>query len=205
MGEENSGPEAFQDLTRRLAEQPDAWPEVREGVRRSFDGMARDWESIVRPDHIAPLEAALDRVEHVTRALDLGTGTGLGARSIAERFTDAWVAGIDLAEEMVREAVGRTAEGRIRYLVGDGSALPFANGVFDLITAVNVFVFWEEVTRVLAPGGTLAIEYSSGEETPIYLPVPDVKRHLSVAGSYAFEDGRAGRGIWLLARKRSAA
>jgi hypothetical protein len=62
-------------------------------------------------------------------------------------------------------------------------------------------VFWDEVTRVLAPGGAIAIEYSLGEATPIYLPIADATRHLSRAGSYVFEDGRAGRGIWILARK----
>ena len=204
MGEENPETDSFPELTRRLAERPDLWSNVREGVRVSFAGMAADWESRLRPDHLAPLEAVLARVGRATRVLDLGTGTGLGARMAAERFPGTLVVGLDLAEEMIREAVARKTNGGIRYVVGDGSALPFADGAFDLVTAVNVFVFWEEVTRILAPGGVLAIEYSSGEETPINLPVPDVKRHLSGAGPYAFEDGRAGRGIWVLARKEGA-
>lgn len=201
MSEDDSTTDSLQELSRRLAEWPELWPNVREGIQQSFAGLAADWESRQRPDHLVPLKAALDRVEGAGRALDLGTGTGLAARFVANRFPDTPVVGLDLAEEMVRVAVARDRQGRIRYLVGDGSALPFGDGVFDLVTAVNVFVFWREVTRVLAPGGVLGIEYSGGEATPIYVPVPDVKRHLSDAGSYVFEDGRAGSGIWILAQK----
>jgi ubiquinone/menaquinone biosynthesis C-methylase UbiE len=194
-------PDPFQQLSRCLAERPDLWPDVREDVRRTFSELAPNWDSRLRPDHLAPLEAALDRVGQVIRALDLGTGTGAAARLVAERFPAATVVALDLTEEMIREAVGRRTA-RIRCLVGDGSALPFGESAFDLVTAVNVFVFWDEVTRVLAPMGSLAIEYSSAESTPIYVPVQDVERHLSRAGPYDFEEARVGRGIWLLARKR---
>jgi hypothetical protein len=105
---------------------------------------------------------------------------------------------------MIGQAVAQNPSQTVRYVTADGAAIPFANGFFDLITAVNVFIFWEETTRVLAPGGALAIEYSLAESTPIYLPGDVVERHLSRAGTYRFEHGRAGRGTWILARKLSA-
>lgn len=191
----------LQELSRRLAQQPDLWPAVRDGVRATFAGMARDWEARLGADHLAPLEAALDRVGRASRALDLGTGTGLAARLVADRFPGAAVVGLDLAEEMVREAVVRSQGSRIGYLAGDGSALPFSDDAFDLITAVNVFVFWGEATRALRDGGALAIAYSNGEHTPIFVPVADVRRHLSAAGPFEIDDGRTGRGIWILARR----
>jgi hypothetical protein len=64
-----------------------------------------------------------------------------------------------------------------------------------------VFVFWDEVTRVLAPEGALVIAYSSGENTPINLPVADVERHLATAGPYSFVDGRTDPGTWVVAHK----
>jgi ubiquinone/menaquinone biosynthesis C-methylase UbiE len=202
MDEEQPKTDSFPELTQRLADRPELWPEVREGVRQAFTEIAGDWETRQSPDHLAPLDAALDRVERPTRALDLGTGTGLAARLVATRFRGVDVAGIDITEEMLRQAV--TRGGVVRYLLGDGSALPFGDDAFDLITAVNVFLFWDEVTRVLSPGGALAVEYSRGAQTPINLPVPEVKRHLAAAGSFAFEDGTAGEGIWIVARKVGA-
>jgi SAM-dependent methyltransferase len=203
VGKDEPETHSLPDLTRLLADRPDLWPRVREGLRLSWNRIAANWESHLRPDHLAPLEAALNGVSRPVRALDLGTGTGRAARLVAARFPGALVEGVDLAEEMVREAIAQGTEGRIGYLVADGSALPFAAGAFDLITAVNVFLFWDEVTRILTPDGALAIEYSLGEATPIYLPVEDVKRHLTRAGRYRFEDGSAGRGTWILARKES--
>ncbi len=201
MHEEDPRRYSLPELTQRLAERPELWPKVREDLKASWNRIAPGWEAHLRPDHLAPLEAAIDNVTEPTRALDLGTGTGRGARLMADRFPSALIVGCDLAVEMVHEAAQISPGGRIRYLVADGAALPFDGATFDLIAAVNVFLFWGEVTRVLAPGGALAIEYSLGEETPIYLPAPDVKRHLSAAGRYEFEEGRAGRGTWILARK----
>ena len=201
MGEEKPDTETFPELTRRLAERPGLWSNVREDVRRTFAEIAHEWETLQSPGHLVPLGTALARVEGATRALDLGTGTGLAARLVANRFPGVPVVGLDIVEEMVRQALAR--DGAVRYLVGDGSGLPFADGTFDLITAVNVFLFWDEVTRVLARRGALAVEYTRGEETPINLPAAEVKRHLSAVGSFDFEDGRAGEGVWILARKRT--
>ncbi|MFN2545430.1 MAG: class I SAM-dependent methyltransferase [Actinomycetota bacterium] len=145
-----------------------------------------------------PAGGGLQRVPAASRALDLGTGTGLGARLVARTFPDARVVGLDLAEAMAREAAIRG--GTISYLVGDGAALPFPDAAFDLVTALNVFVFWDEVSRILAPGGALSIAYSAGESTPIFLSPDELRRHLSAVRSFRFEDGRAGRGIWVLAR-----
>jgi trans-aconitate methyltransferase len=189
-------------LTRRLAEDASLWPTVKEGVRATFDPIAHDWETRLDADHVVPLDAALTRAPAPRRALDLGTGTGLGARLVAERYPEAIVAGLDLSQEMIRQARSRDPEGRIGFLTGDSVALPFRDGAFDLITAISAFVFWDELTRVLVPGGSLAITYAKGEDTPIYLPAEDVRRHLAAAGDYEVEDGRAGSGTWVLARKR---
>jgi ubiquinone/menaquinone biosynthesis C-methylase UbiE len=186
-----------------LVERPELWPEVREQIRRDFTDLAPTWDSHIRPDHLAPLELALERIGRVRVALDLGTGTGVAARLLGRRFPDASVVGLDLSEAMVREAARRPSTGGIRFLVGDAAALPIRGGVVDLVTGVNVLVFGGELTRVLAPGGTFALEYSSAETTPIYVPLDVIERHLLGAGPYEVETGRTGRGIWLLATKRS--
>ncbi len=191
-------------ITRSLAEHPERWPEVRDNVKEAFDLWAPGWEDQIEPDKVAPLLAGLQRVAPgVGSALDVGTGTGRGARALSEHFPDAAIVGADLSVPMIREAVAHTPAGGPRYLVGDGSALPFHDGTFDLVSAMNVFLFWDEVRRVLRPGGYLVVVYTNRADTPIYLPWDEVQGHLSAVGSWDFEDGDAGTGTWLLARLRT--
>jgi SAM-dependent methyltransferase len=191
-------------MTRRLATRPDIWPRLRADQRRWWAHLAPTWDAHLRPDHLAPLAAALEWIPPPARALDLCTGSGAAARLLAERYRTASVVAIDFSADMIGEARRLTRGLGIRYRVGDAAALPFGAEAFDLIVAVNAFVFWNEVTRVLAAGGALVIEYSNAEQTPIYLPPDEVKQHLLRTGNYAFQDGRSGRGVWILAHKRDA-
>jgi len=95
------------------------------------------------------------------RVLDLATGTG----DIAYLLHDAGaeVVGLDLTERMIQLAREKRATGpRPSFLTGDMSALPFADGSFDLVTTGyglrNVPVLstaLDEIARVLAPSGRL--------------------------------------------------
>jgi SAM-dependent methyltransferase len=190
------------ELSLTLARQPERWGEVRDRVQRMFDRIAPEWDSrIDRPDYLAPLQDALGRVAPPRRALDLGTGTGIAARLLAEHFPAAQVVGVDIAVRMIEQARAHDPDGRIDFRIADGASLPFADAAFDLVTAVNVFVFWEEVARVLAPGGTLLIEASMAEQTPIHVPFDEATSGLSRIGPFSFEHGRSGTGSWILARK----
>ena len=199
--EKQDGAESFPRLTRRLADHPEEWGRVRGRVRLEFDSLAAQWESVIGAHHLGAIEEALSRVPAATQALDLGTGTGLVARLLATRYPTARVVGLDISESMLRTASRAGRAGDIGYVLGDAAVIPFPDESFDLVTALNVFVFWNEVTRVLAPEGYVVIAYSSGEDTPINLPAAEVERHLAVAGPYSFEDGRTDPGTWIVARK----
>lgn len=199
--EDHTAADSFPDLTRRLAEHPEEWQRVRGRVRSEFDSIAGRWETMIGSHHLVAIGAALRRVPTANRVLDLGTGTGLVARLVARRYPAARVVGLDISESMLRTAAGASGPATIAYVAGDGAALPFPDASFDMVTALNVFIFWDEVTRVLIPGGSLAIAYSSGENTPISLPVTDVERHLAAAAPYSFENGWTDPGTWVLARK----
>lgn len=94
--------------------------------------------------------------------LDAGSGTGYAVRALARRYRGAWVAGIDIAHPMLREARRRAGWFRSRpYACGDIEALPFPAGRFDLIFS-NLALQWceperalRELLRVLRPGGLL--------------------------------------------------
>jgi ubiquinone/menaquinone biosynthesis C-methylase UbiE len=192
-------------VTRVVVRRPWLWRAFRRPLARMFDGMAPTWDQLrVTPAHLAPLEAALDRLPAAPRRiLDLGTGTGAAARVLAARWPEAEITGVDLSPEMVREAQSRATSERERYLVADASALPFDAGSFDLVTLLNMIPFYDELARVAAPGGTVVLAYSRGAGTPIYTPFETSRAALEHRGFNAFDEVAAANGTALVARLHS--
>ena len=92
--------------------------------------------------------------------LDLGCAGGFMAEAIAQR--GATVTGIDPAAQAIQAARDHAAESElnIRYDVGVGEALPYADATFDIVVCVDVLEHVQdlaqvcaEVARVLKPGG----------------------------------------------------
>ena len=184
------------------------WRIFRAPLRASFDALAPHWHEVISPEHLAPLEAALDALEgEPRRVLDLGTGTGRAVFAVARRFPRASVVGADISSEMVAHAradVPAELASRVRFDVADADALPYSDGEFDLVTLVNMIPFFDELARVTGPGGRVAFSFSRGEETPIYVPLDRLRSELTRRGFDEFADFRAGSGVALLARKRGA-
>jgi SAM-dependent methyltransferase len=192
--------------TEAVVSRPVLWRLFRRPLRAHFDLLAATWENRRGPEMLVPLEAALDRVGGTPRrALDLGTGTGKGARVIARRFPVTEVVGVDLSPAMVAEArrlLPADLDGRVTFTVGDAAALPFADAAFDLVVLLNMIPFFGELGRVTSPSGTLVITFSWGPETPIYVPSETVRARLSPLGFVSFEELAAGEGTALVARRR---
>jgi ubiquinone/menaquinone biosynthesis C-methylase UbiE len=189
--------------TEAAVRSPTLWWLFRPFVRRQFDSLAPVWDSMRLDDTLAPYDAALDRlVQPPTRILDVGTGTGAAALRLAQRFPAATVVGVDLSEAMLEQARRNTpAEAGITYERADASALPFADGSFDLVAHANMIPFFDEVARVVAPGGHALFAFSSGAQTPIYVPAERLREELARRGFTDFADVQAARGNALLARK----
>jgi ubiquinone/menaquinone biosynthesis C-methylase UbiE len=195
--------------TNAVLRSPRLWRLFRPLVRRQFDAIAGSWDTMRDPTHLAPYEAALAAVEPApARALDLGTGTGQGAFAIARRFPRTEVVGVDLADAMLAEARRKAptelAE-RLRFESGDASALPFADGSFDLVAHANMIPFFDELARVLAPGGQAVFAFSLGPGTPIYVTPERLREELGRRGFTEFAEFDAGNGTALLARKEQRA
>ena len=191
--------------TNAAVRSPLLWKLFRPFVRRQFDALAPVWDSMRMEDTLAPYDAALDAIdEPPARVLDVGTGTGAGAFRVAERFPEADVIGVDLADAMLEQARRNTPtelRERVRFERADASALPFGDGSFELVSHANMIPFFDEVARVLAPGGYALFAFSSGAGTPIYVPSERLREELERRGFTEFAVFDAGRGNALLARK----
>ncbi len=113
------------------------------------------------------------------RVLDVACGTGVVARHVAPLVGQAGrVVGLDLSPAMLEVARGLPApEGAtIEWRQGDATALPFADGAFDLATCQQGLQFVpdrgaaaRELRRVLAPGGRAAVAvWRSFEYNPFF-------------------------------------
>ena len=99
--------------------------------------------------------------------LDIGCGGGATLQRLQKRSEGSMVYGIDISEESVAKARKVNAEvldKRVFITQGSAEKLPYEDGKFDLVTAVETVYFWpnladclQEVRRVLKSGGKFAI------------------------------------------------
>jgi SAM-dependent methyltransferase len=186
-------------VTNAVMRVPRLWPLLRGPLRVQFDKLAPRWDERLSDVHMAPYEAALGAVHPAPRrALDLGTGTGAGAFAIATHFPHA---------EVVAEARRKTPEalaGRVRFERADAARLPYRDGEFELVALANMIPFFDELARITASGGHVLLSFSSGPETPIYVPLERIRTELERRGFAEFARFAAGNGTAVLARKPAA-
>jgi ubiquinone/menaquinone biosynthesis C-methylase UbiE len=133
------------------------------------------------------LDAA--RLRPGQRVLDVCCGTGIVARPAADRIgTTARIVGLDRNAAML--TVARRVRPELEWRQGDAQALPFGDGEFDVVTCQSGLMFVpdapkavREMARVLASGGTLAVQlWSAPNRQPGFRPMADaVARHAGPA------------------------
>ncbi|MEV0971823.1 class I SAM-dependent methyltransferase [Microtetraspora glauca] len=95
-----------------------------------------------------------ERMARATAALDIQTGGGEVLASVPHlpaltAATESWPPNVARASHLLRP------RGVVVVDTGDGSRLPFADDAFDLVVSRHpVSTGWEEIARVLQPGGT---------------------------------------------------
>jgi SAM-dependent methyltransferase len=122
---------------------------------------------------LAPLLVDFTQLHDTGRVLDVGSGTGALAFSIAKLKVHGQVLGIDPSKEFVGYAKSRNPfQDRARFEVGDAQKLRFSDATFDNSSSLLVFNFipdrktaLREVSRVTKPGGWVSAavwDYGAG-------------------------------------------
>jgi SAM-dependent methyltransferase len=121
-----------------------------------------DW-ALSEDQQVPTYEAALERLDLKPgqRVLDVGCGVGVFLGLVTDR--GAQVYGLDAAEALIALARERLPEAELR--VGEMEALPYEDGMFDLVTGFNSFFFANDITaalreaaRVAKPGAPVVIQ-----------------------------------------------
>ena len=111
---------------------------------------------------LAPLFVEFAGVETGDHVLDVGCGTG-ALTFAAATVPSVRAVGVDPSNEFVRAAQQAGDGDRVRFQVGDASALPFPDGSFDRTLSMLVLNFvpdaaaaLREMIRVTRPNGVVA-------------------------------------------------
>jgi len=152
------------------------------------DALALDDLTPVDQFHLGGKPVMLQLIKHAgfrpgMHVLDVGGGLGGPARMLAAE-AGCTVTVVDLSEEFCRIGAMLTARtglsGAVTFQHGSALDLPFADGSFDAAWTQHATMniadkerLYEEIHRVLRPGGRLAMhDAMAGPVQPIHFPVP---------------------------------
>jgi len=153
MNDQRTMVDAFSEIAAKYEQVVDG--ELQKFWGWSYDGFI---ENLINLTSITPND----------RILDIASGTAVIPLKLAERGkTGGKIVGLDITYAMLargKQKIEKCGQQNLISLVcGDALALPFCNGMFDLIICglathhLNVNVLLNEIERLLRPGGRLAI------------------------------------------------
>jgi len=115
------------------------------GEGDAYERYVGRWSRAVAAGYLAWLDEPADLAW-----LDLGCGTGALTEAVLVRNRPRAVIGIDRSEGFVREAARRSGHVRVRFAVGDGTAVPVSTGTIDVAVSGLMLNFAPEPRRVIA-------------------------------------------------------
>jgi trans-aconitate 2-methyltransferase len=124
------------------------------------------------------------RKEHAALIVDLGCGPGNLTRTLAEGWPTARVVGVDHSAEMLEQARPLAMPGRLSFMQADLTSWSSLEPV-DLIVS-NAALQWvsdhelllARLVKMLASGGTLAVQMPYHFEDPAHLAIEETKADL---------------------------
>ncbi|SRR5579871_89922 len=169
--------------------QKDSWNKV-SAAWKKWDSFTMNFLKPMGEGIIGALEIKADDI-----VLDIASGTGEPAFSIAALATNGQVYATDLSEEMLAIARGYAAERRINnisFTTADVSDLPFPDNFFNKLSCRMGFMFFPdmalaagEMFRVCKTGAKVAVSvWNLAEKNDWYTTMTKVlSRHLDLAPS----------------------
>jgi len=120
---------------------------------------------------------ALLKVRASERVLEVGFGPGVAIELLASAAPAGKIAGVDPSGEMVRQAAARNAaaiaRGAVDLRQGTAESMPFEDGAFDTVLAINSMQAWSdapaglrEIRRILTGGGRVALGFTPNSRQP---------------------------------------
>ena len=182
-------------MTEKVARHYASGVDIVPAIEQGLEALGRTIGSVTTLDlaavdefHIRGRKATLElgermRLDASSHVLDIGSGLGGPARTLAERY-GCRVTGIDLTEAFCRTAEvlsGWVGLGeRVSFWQGDATAMPFEDGSFDAAMTIHVAMniaakdaLYAQARRVLKPGGLFAVyDVLQGEGGEVIFPVP---------------------------------
>ncbi len=140
-------------------------------VRQSFNRAANQYDAhaVLQREVAARMLSRLTYIRHQPeRVLDAGCGTGFGVKGLCERYPQANIVALDLAEAMLKLACPsrpfwqKWRQTSVFPVCGDLDRLPLPDAAVDMVWS-SLALQWSndlrasfaELRRVLAPGGLL--------------------------------------------------
>ena len=165
------------------------------------------------------------RLSPDAKVLDCGCGGGSNIKRLLKSCPRGIVKGIDYSPVSVEKARkvnhAAIAEGRCSVLQGSVADMIFADASFDAVTAFETVYFWpalpqcfQEVYRVLKPGGTFLICNESNGDTDkdekwteiiggmVIYKSDELKAYLEQAGFHDVQIHKKKNWLCITARKR---
>jgi arsenite methyltransferase len=190
-----------------------------EQLRQEFNQWAEDGRGTeMERHHLYITERTIRRMEIRAgeRILDLGCGTGWATRLLARLVGEGpedvgQVVGLDIADEMIRQARAASREfENVMYVVGPAHEIPWQENFFDKVLSVESFYYYPdqnrtlaELFRVLAPNGRMFVlinlykdnHYSLRWVDALKVPVQvrSEAEYAQLLKAHAFEDVQAFR------------
>src|SRR5271166_2703783 len=160
-------------------------PSPDERLQQEFNRWAEQGEGPKMENHHLDItEKTLRRMDlrPGERVLDLGCGSGWATRLLARLVGEGpqgfgQVVGIDIADEMIRQARSASKDfDNVMFVEGSAAHIPWEENFFDKVLSVESFYYYPnqdralaELFRVLAPHGRLFILINLYKDNPYSL------------------------------------
>ena len=141
----------------------------------ALDGRGAELES----HHLAFVESTIElmAIQPRDRCLEVGCGEGWASRLLAQRVPEGSVVGLDVSDEMVRNARAKSAAcENLMFILGEAEDIPWQDSFFSKVLCVESFYYYEdpekalrEIYRVSSPGGSVWIVNHLSKENELSL------------------------------------